>query len=156
MANGFPLAAVVGRGDVMDAASQTWISSTLASESTALAAAGAVLDHYEAEDVCAALAERGRAIREGVEAAIARSGIEGVRVDGIDPMWFLRWEDARREQRFLDLALLQDVLFKRGPYNFASLAHTEEIVAEIEAAASNALVELLEEEQGRAEEEDEA
>ena len=43
MANGFPLAAVVGHRDLMDAARKTWISSTLASESSALAAAGAVL-----------------------------------------------------------------------------------------------------------------
>lgn len=32
MANGYPLAAVVGRADVMDAARRTWISSTAASE----------------------------------------------------------------------------------------------------------------------------
>src|SRR6476646_8010599 len=38
MANGYPLAAVVGKAPFMDAARHTWISSTLASESTALAA----------------------------------------------------------------------------------------------------------------------
>ena len=38
MANGFPIAAVVGRAAVMEAAADTWISSTLAGEATALAA----------------------------------------------------------------------------------------------------------------------
>lgn len=147
MANGFPLAAVVGRGDVMDAARDTWISSTLASEAVALAAASAVLDYHEAEEVAATLAERGRLMREAVAHAVERSGAEGVEVLGIDPMWFVRWQDPSRERRFLELALEQGVLFKRGPYNFASLAHGEEIVAEVERAASTALVELLEEEE---------
>ena len=152
LANGFPLAAVVGRADVMEAASDTWISSTLAGEAVALAAANAVLDHHEAGDVGGALAERGRALREGVAHAIERSGIVGVTVGGIDPMWFLRWEDRAREQRFLELALQFGVLLKRGPYNFAALAHTEDIAVDVETAASNALVELLEEEQATGEE----
>ena len=38
IANGFPLAAVGGRADVMDAVSRTWISSTLATEFVSLAA----------------------------------------------------------------------------------------------------------------------
>jgi glutamate-1-semialdehyde aminotransferase len=65
-------------------------------------------------------------------------------------MWFLRFDDKSRETRFLELAVNHGVLFKRGAYNFASMAHDEETIAEIEAAASAAFVELLEEEQGRA------
>src|SRR5262249_41353841 len=41
MANGYPLSAVVGDRDVMDAAKRTWISSTLAGEAASLAAATA-------------------------------------------------------------------------------------------------------------------
>jgi len=39
LANGFPLAVVGGRADLMNAANRTWISSTLATEGVALAAA---------------------------------------------------------------------------------------------------------------------
>jgi glutamate-1-semialdehyde 2,1-aminomutase len=150
LANGFPLAAVVGHRDVMEAARRTWISSTLAGESVALAAAGAVLDWHESVDVCEQLASIGRAMREAVSAAIAASQVTGVAVDGIDPMWFLRFADSRRETRFLELAASHGVLFKRGAYNFAAMAHDEETITEIESAASAAFVELLEEEQGRA------
>jgi glutamate-1-semialdehyde 2,1-aminomutase len=146
MANGFPLAAVVGNSAVMDAARRTWISSTLASESSALAAAGAVLDWHDNIDVAAQLAENGRAMRAAVDAAITASGIDDVTVDGIDAMWLLRFEDPQRETRFLELAASNRVLFKRGAYNFPSLAHDEEAIAQIESAASAALVELLEEE----------
>jgi glutamate-1-semialdehyde 2,1-aminomutase len=148
IANGYPLAVVGGRRDIMQAARDTWISSTLASESTALAAAWAVLDWHEQADVCDALASTGRELREGVIAAIAASGIEGVTVDGIDPMWLLRFADPARETRFLELAAREGVLFKRGAYNYASIAHDDETIREVEAASSAALVALREEEQG--------
>lgn len=142
MANGYPLAVVVGRQPLMDAARKTWISSTLASESAALAASLAVLDWHDEADVCATLAETGREMRGAVDRAIGASGIAGVRTDGVDAMWFLRWEDHSVETRFLLAALDAGVLFKRGPYNFAAIAHDEEALAEIEAAASAALVSL--------------
>jgi glutamate-1-semialdehyde 2,1-aminomutase len=147
LANGFPLAAVVGHRDVMEAARHTWISSTLAGESVALAAAGAVLDYHDASDICGMIASTGQAMRQAVAAAMEASGIGGVSVEGIDPMWFLRFADPRRETRFLELALRHGVLFKRGAYNYASLAHDDETITEIESAASAAFVELLEEEQ---------
>jgi glutamate-1-semialdehyde 2,1-aminomutase len=147
LANGYPLSFVAGRRDVMLAARDTWISSTLGSESIALAAASAVLDWHEEADICEALAATGRDMREGVRAAIDASGIDGVRVDGIDPMWLIRFEDRRRETRFLELAAAEGVLFKRGAYNYASIAHDEETIREVEAAASAAFVALREEEQ---------
>ncbi len=146
MANGFPIAAVVGRAPVMDAASATWISSTLAGETTALAAVGAVLDWYEREQVCDSLWSIGKQMREAVERAVTASGTEGVRVDGIDPMWLIRFDDTARQRRFLELAVGEGVLFKRGAYNFSSLAHgEEEVIVEIERAASSAFVTLVEE-----------
>jgi len=149
LANGFPLAAVVGRAGVMEAVSRTWISSTLASEGTALAAALAVLERHEREEVPDALWSIGREIRTAVEHAVAASGIAGVTVEGIDPMWLLRFGDPARQDRFLRLAHAHGVLFKRGAYNFASLAHDDDTLAAIEAAASAALVELRDEERGR-------
>ena len=146
MANGYPLAAVVGRQPLMEAARRTWISSTLASEATALAAALAVLDWHEEADIAAALAENGREMRAAVDRAIQASGLEGVRTDGVDAMWLVRWDDPARESRFLLHAVREGVLFKRGAYNFSAVAHDEESFAEIEAAASAALVALIEDE----------
>ena len=101
LANGYPLSAVVGHAALMDAAHRTWISSTLASESTALAAALAVLDWHEEADICATLAETGREMRAAVDRAIAASGVAGVFTSGIDPMFLLMWDDPHREARFL-------------------------------------------------------
>jgi glutamate-1-semialdehyde 2,1-aminomutase len=146
MANGFPLAAVAGRQPLMEAARKTWISSTLASESTALAASLAVLDWHEEADIAATLAESGREMRAAVDRAIAASGMDGVRTDGVDAMWSIRWDDPSRESRFLLSAMGEGVLFKRGAYNFSAVAHDEEAFAEIEAAASAALVAMAEDE----------
>ena len=145
MANGLPIAAVVGAAGVMEAAQRTWISSTNAGESAALAAVGAVLDRYAERDVCSSLWSVGARMRQAVQHAIAASGIGGVEVAGIDPMWFLRFDDPALETRFLERAATLGVLFKRGPYNYAALAHDEErILLEVERVASTAFVEVLE------------
>jgi glutamate-1-semialdehyde 2,1-aminomutase len=142
MANGYPLAAVVGKRALMEAARKTWISSTLASESTALAAAGAVLDWHEKADICDSLASIGLEQRESMLAALKASGVGGVTVDGIDHMWLLHFDKPEREQRFLELAAGQGVLFKRGAYNYPAIAHDADINQRIEAAANAAFIEL--------------
>jgi glutamate-1-semialdehyde 2,1-aminomutase len=145
MANGYPIAAVLGRADVMDAATRTWISSTLAGEATSLAAVAAVLEWHERAEVCDTLWSTGEEMMGAVRRAVSASGLPGISVDGIAPMWFLKFDDRALETRFLELAVDEGVLFKRGAYNFASLAHDEETIIAIEAAASSALVHAAEE-----------
>jgi glutamate-1-semialdehyde 2,1-aminomutase len=146
MANGFPLAAVVGRADVMSAAERTWISSTLASESVSLAAANAVLDWHEREDVPATLERTGQAMLAELREAIEVSELHGVTVDGLPAMWLLRFSDPEHESRFVRLAAEGGVLFKRGAYDFPSLAHDDGALEEIARAAREAFRVLAEEE----------
>jgi glutamate-1-semialdehyde aminotransferase len=146
MANGFPLSAVVGNAAVMGEAARSWISSTLACETSALAAAGAVLDWHERAEVCETLWSVGAEMRSVVTSAVEASGIEGVEVRGIDPMWFMHFDDERRMDEFVALALGHGVLFKRGPYNFPSLSHEDEAIQNIEYACSRAFVDLVEKE----------
>ena len=146
MANGYPLAAVMGNHDIMDAAKRTWISSTLASEASALAAAAAVVTWHNSADICESLASIGAEMRTSITTAIEASGIEGVTIDGLDPMWLMRWDSSERETRFLELAASHGVLFKRGAYNFPALAHDDDALRGIEAGASAAFVDLRDEE----------
>jgi glutamate-1-semialdehyde aminotransferase len=148
LANGFPLAALVGRAAVMEAASRTWISSTLAGESVALSAALAVLDRFERDNVSKTLWSTGEAMMHALQAAIRSSGVPGVHVQGIPPMWFLTFADPAVERLFLARAAQHGVLFKRGPYNFPALAHDEKTVEAIEAGASSALVDVAEQLRG--------
>jgi glutamate-1-semialdehyde 2,1-aminomutase len=145
MANGFPLAALVGRSRVMASLSRTWVSSTLASETTALAAARAVLDRHSREDVCGTLAAHGAAMRQGVERAIALAGVRDVQTAGVPEMWLLRFGSESRAGEFVRRALDEGVLFKLGAYNFASLVHRAPEVEVIEHAAYSVLSQLAEE-----------
>jgi glutamate-1-semialdehyde 2,1-aminomutase len=147
LANGYPLSVVCGNASVMEAAERTWISSTLASESGALVAAGAVLSWHDRVDVCGSLADIGKEIRNVVTAALEASGVSGVTMAGIDPMWFLRFDSEDKESAFLSAGVRNGVLFKRGAYNFSALAHDEEAIRDIESGASAAFVELREREE---------
>ena len=122
LANGFPLAALVGRADLMARLRQTWVSSTLATEFVALAAADAVLDVWEQEDVAGHLERIGSRVLAGLDPMCRRSGVP---LAGIPAMFFLRFDDAERERRFLLAMVAQGILLKRGAYDFPSLAHTE-------------------------------
>lgn len=139
LANGYPLSAVVGPASIMRAAEHTWISSTLASEGAALAAASVVLARHAREDVCGTLASIGSAMRERVERALREAGTAGITVEGISPMWFLRYDDPQREARTLAAIRSAGVLVKRGAYNFASLAHDTDALDALEWAMTHAL-----------------
>ena len=134
LANGFPLAALLGRADLMARVRETWISSTLATEYVALAAAGAVLDVWADVDVAGHLARVGARMRDALADCAAAGGWT---VEGMPEMWFLRFPDPERERRFLLGCAGRGVLLKRGAYNFASLAHGEpEVEATVRAVAA--------------------
>ena len=146
LANGFPAGGrVCGRAPLMDALKKSWVSSTLASEGGALAAALAVIDWHDEEDVCTELERIGGEMRDHVTNALKASGLSGISVHGINPMWFMKFESPDVERRFVSLAAQHGALFKRGAYNFAALAHDEDALVEIEAAASNAFVAMRQE-----------
>ena len=138
IANGWPLAAVVGDAHVMQAATRTWISGTLAGETTAIAAAHAVLDRHAREDVCGALARTGRALRGAVRTTLDAHGLTDVADFGDDAMWGLRWHDAGEHDRFVAAARAGGVLLKRGAYQFALLAHDDEAMARVADAVTHA------------------
>ena len=125
IANGFPLAAVGGRADVMDAVSRTWISSTLATEFVSLAASRATL---------ATMVERRRrptspgwelgSWKGSGRSAASYPGLV-TRAAGLPEMCFLDYRDEPVSGRVAAACAARGLLFKRGAYNFVSLAHDE-------------------------------
>ena len=112
----------------------------MSTKSRSIAAARAVLHVHADEDVCKELARIGGDMRIAVTNAIRASKVAGIEVAGIDPMWFFRFDSPKLETQFHTMAVANGVLFKRGPYNFASLAHEGSVVGEIEKCTSNALI----------------
>ena len=91
--NGYPIAALVGRGDLMRHARLA--SGTFNGDCVGLAAAGATVDRYLAEDVCGHMARLGRAIIDGYNHLAERYGLSGVtRAVGQAPHPKIAWNEA--------------------------------------------------------------
>jgi glutamate-1-semialdehyde 2,1-aminomutase len=125
LANGFPLAVVGGRADLMDLVSRTWISSTLATESVALAAAQATLAAFAAEDVCGHLHRVGTRLLHGLHRLHRDHPDLVAGVGGVAEMSFLLWATEDIGRRVAVRCAERGQLFKRTAYNFVSLAHDD-------------------------------
>jgi glutamate-1-semialdehyde 2,1-aminomutase len=128
LANGFPLAAVGGRKEVMAGVSRTWISSTLATELVSLAAAKATLEVTVSRSVPDHLRQVGGRLLNGL-AALHRQHPDLVSgVGGIPEMCFLQYVDETVSRSVAAACARSGLLFKRSAYNFVSLAHQDLIV----------------------------
>lgn len=123
LANGFPLAAVGGRTDVMAGVARTWISSTLATESVALAAARATLAVIISENVCAHLHQVGTGLLHGLHSLQHQYPHLIVGVGGVAEMCFFHYPDEHIARAVARECAARGLLFKRTAYNFVSLAH---------------------------------
>lgn len=142
IANGFPLAAVGGRDEVMAAVARTWISSTLATEWVSLAAARATLAVLDEAGVPAHLARVGRRLFDGLAALAARHPARVAGVAGLPEMCCFRFHREHDGASLAVEAARRGLLFKRSAYNFVSLAHTESDVDRALAVLDDALTAL--------------
>lgn len=144
LANGFPLAAVGGRAALMRHVSDTWISSTTATEWVALAAARATLRVVRDQQVPSHLHRVGGELLAGLQllADLHPTLIE--RASGIEEMCYLRYRNEEISRRVALACAERGLLFKRNAYNFVSLAHTTVEVS----TALDVLAEVLREQEG--------
>jgi glutamate-1-semialdehyde 2,1-aminomutase len=131
IANGFPLAAVGGRADVMAGVARTWISSTLATEFVSLAASRATLAALEARRVPAYLGRVGGRLLGGLQVLAERYPRHLRGAAGLPEMCCLLYHDDSAGARLAVEAARRGLLFKRSAYNFVSLAHGD---AEVDRA----------------------
>lgn len=78
LAGGFPLSAVTGRADIVDAPGPGGIGGTYAGSPLGVAAATAVLDIIKDEQLCARADEVGKVIRTRLIQLAARQGMEAI------------------------------------------------------------------------------
>jgi len=142
LANGFPLAVVGGRADLMATAARTWISSTLATEGVSLAAARATLEVFVREDVCGRLHRVGTRLLHGLHELQRRHASVITGVAGIAEMCFLHYATEDLAHRAALAAARRGLLFKRTAYNFVSLAHDDATVDRTVAILEEALREI--------------
>ena len=128
IANGFPLAVVGGRADLMAGVARTWISSTLATESVALAAAKTTLDVFVRDDVCGHLHRMGTRLLHGLHRLHRKHADLVTGVGGIAEMCFLHFASEAISRDVARGCAARGLLFKRTAYNFVSMAHDEETI----------------------------
>jgi glutamate-1-semialdehyde aminotransferase len=133
MANGYPLAAVVGREQSMRAFEEVFFSMTYSGETVSLAAAVATLEVLRSEPVLEHIWARGAELREGIERLAAGVSF-GVELAGNPPRSALAFSDAEGEPSpllrglFLQECHRRGVLFG-GPI-FTTYSHSEKDIAQ--------------------------
>jgi len=138
MANGMPISAAVGRGDLMKEMEEIFFSSTFGGEALSLAAAAAVMDKMQREPVVETIFERGTAMQEGAHAAIAEFGLSDLISLNGHPSWLILTVNdhptARKEAiktRFLREIIRSGVLLAAA--HDISYAHSATDVAQVTA-----------------------
>lgn len=129
MANGMPLAAIVGRRELMRQFDRIFFSYTFGGETLSLAAAGATIDEMRAKNVIAHLWSVGAQLQDGCRQVIAEAGLSAqVSVLGYPPRHVLRFLDEQQQESLpLKTLFLQEAIqrgiFTAGAHNL-SFAHT--------------------------------
>jgi glutamate-1-semialdehyde aminotransferase len=145
MANGYPLAAVVGSADAMSAFDEIFFSMTYSGETVSLAAALATLDVMTSEPVLQHIYARGVQLRTGIR-ALAKEVSFRVVLGGNAPRSSIAFAGEGVPANHLRGLFLQEchkrgVLFG-GPI-FTTYSHSEDDIAHTLAAVSSAF-ELME------------
>ena len=91
MSNGYPMAAVIGTGAIMQAAQSSFISSTYWTERIGPVAALATIKKHQRCDVAGYLNEIGRRIQETWETEARRCGLK-ISISGIPPLGHFTFE----------------------------------------------------------------
>lgn len=139
MANGLPLAAVVGRRELMQAFERIFFSFTFGGEALSLAAAVAVLEEMRSRDVIGHLWSVGARLQDGCRRLIEEAGVAGrVRCLGYPPRHVLRFLDADGQESLPLKTLFLQETAKRGILTMSahnlSFSHSVEDVDQTLAA----------------------
>jgi glutamate-1-semialdehyde 2,1-aminomutase len=97
IANGYPLAAVLGSGVYRDAAASIFVTGSFWFSAVAMAAAVATIGALREENAIEAMAATGAALRAGIESQAAARGL-GIRYTGPDAMPYLTFAGDRNHE----------------------------------------------------------
>jgi glutamate-1-semialdehyde aminotransferase len=148
MANGYPIAAVVGKKDIMKVVEkQVFISSTFFPNSLEMAAALATINILEREKVCETLWSRGEALLARLGKIIDASGVDAS-LSGIPPMPYITFPNKPDGSHKDIRTKFYTELIRRGvflqPYHHGYIAwrHTEKDFDQVAGAVAEAFEEI--------------
>jgi glutamate-1-semialdehyde-2,1-aminomutase len=141
MANGFPLAAVVGRKDVMRLMETVFFSFTFGGDAVSLAACKATIEQMRRHDVIAHLTRIGQRLKDESNAIIRAAGLQDRASCVGYPQWtILSLKDEQGRPSTLLRSLFQQEALRRGILthgaHLVSFAHSDATVDETLAVYS--------------------
>lgn len=151
LANGYPVAAIAGRADIMKLMEEIFFSFTFGGEMLSLAAAKATMEKLKAEPVIETIRGHGQALLARIPALVEKHGLsDSISVKG-HPSWsFLMMKDHEAADAFALKTLLMQEFHQRGILGFgthninyahgdAEIARLHEVYDEIFAIMAEAL-----------------
>jgi glutamate-1-semialdehyde 2,1-aminomutase len=130
ISNGYPMAAIIGKRDVMQAAQKTFISSTYWTDRIGPAAALATIKKYRRCDVAGHLNRVGRLVWEGWAAAAERASLP-IEIGGLVPLsHFTIAGEQGQAAHTLYTQIMLDKGFLATKAFYATYAHSEQIIEE--------------------------
>jgi len=115
MGNGFPIAAVVGRKDVMAVFDEVFFSFTFGGETASLAAAKATIKKMRTRNVIGHLWEQGRKLQDGYNVLAGEFGVaQNTGCIGLAPRTVLTFKNARGAESLVYKSFFQQECLKRG------------------------------------------
>ncbi len=125
ISNGFPMAAIIGKKDIMQLAQDTFISSTYWTERVGFVAAMATIKKLRKQDVSRYLAIIGKRVKEGW-ALLARKHYIDIEIGGIDPLGHFRFKNKNPlVLKTLFTQLMLEKEFLATTIFYASFAHKQ-------------------------------
>jgi glutamate-1-semialdehyde 2,1-aminomutase len=144
LGNGYPIAAIIGIGKVMDAAQKTFISSTMWSERIGPVAAIATIKKHRKVDAGSHLMMIGKKIQEGWRCLSSKHGLK-IDIGGIPPLSHFSFEyDDALTMKALFVQLMLERGFLSSNLFYAMYAHQNEHVEKHLQAVDDVFAEISE------------
>ena len=141
LGNGYPMAAIIGKSEIMNAAQKTFISSTYWTDKIGPVAAIATLKKYKKYDVSSHLVSIGNLVQEGWKKFAQKYNL-CIKVTGISPL--SHWQIENKDSQLIHTIIVQRMLkkgFLTSNAFYSTYAHSRRNVD----SYLNALDEVLEE-----------
>lgn len=115
MGNGYPIAAVVGRREIMEVFDEIFFSFTFGGETISLAAAVATIAEMRRQNVIGHLWEQGTKLKDGYNVLAREFGVGAfTRCIGLPPRTVITYKDENGEESLVFKSLFQQECLKRG------------------------------------------
>lgn len=128
MSNGYPITAIIGRSEVMQAAQKTFISSTFWTERIGLAAASKTIECHEKYNVINKIEEYGNKVRSGWKKISEKTGVQ-IHISGITALSHFEFlnNNSLAYKTFVTQEMLKRGFLASNAF-YPSLAHSDAII----------------------------